>query len=79
MKLDPIETVARALFAADNDPILWCDHTDETRNIYRDYARIAAKMIRAAALEEAAKAIDKDGWYTSEEIAAAIRALKERP
>ena len=56
MTPDPtiVEAVARALFASENDPILWCDHTDETRNSYRDSARIAAKMIRDQVLEEAA-------------------------
>jgi hypothetical protein len=67
------------MFAHDQDPILWCDHTDETRNVYRDYARIAAKMIRAAALEEAAQVaeeISPEAFQIPSDIAAAIRALK---
>jgi hypothetical protein len=83
MKLEP---VARAMFAHDADPILWCDHTDATRNCYRDYARIAAEMIREQVLEEAATRLlelareerNLDG-ATLSRAAEYLRALKEPP
>jgi len=78
MTLD-LEAVARAMFASADNPILWCDHSDKTRNYYRGYAKIAAEMIRADVLEEAAKvAVDWHQWGPTA-TAAAIRSLKEQP
>ena len=84
MTLD-LEAVARALFAAENDPILWCDHPPEVRRYYRDSARIAADMIRAQVLEEAAQVAEdyrawaSESWVAGAHIAASIRAMKEQP
>jgi hypothetical protein len=85
MTLDPaiVEAVARELFAHDQDPILWCDHTDETRNNYRAAAVEALTATAPLILEQAAKVAEDydEQWGTDdgENIAAAIRALKEQP
>jgi hypothetical protein len=88
---DVIEAAARALYDFDSYPMPWGDEIEEKRNDYRELATtvLAAvtPLIRAAALEEAARAFepDEDGHdahsyrWTAEEIAAAIRSLKEQP
>jgi hypothetical protein len=87
MTLDPaIEAVARELFAHDQDPILWCDHTDETRNNYREAAVEALTAAAPLILEKAAKALEclareerNLDAATLERAAARVRALKEQP
>ena len=80
-----IEAAARAIYDFDHHPMPWSNAKEEKRRDYRDLASIvldaATPLIRAAALEEAAKAAEtrdlgdrspQDGL--AQEIAAAIRA-----
>jgi hypothetical protein len=81
-----IEAAARALHD-DENIYLWVDSAAHYRNIASTVLMVAYPLIRAAALEEAAKVAEENRYFglisekviTGPEIAAAIRALKEQP
>ena len=77
-----IEAAARAMCIREF-PGKWDIISNESREWYRDLARssIAAvtPLIRAAALEEAAKVAEREEMWLGDQIATDIRALKEQP
>jgi hypothetical protein len=81
---DIIEAAARALCDARHMP--WEQSNPGSRRFYHDLALsvvpAVAPLIRAAALEEAAKVAEKQPYYPADIcnlIAAVIRSLKEQP
>ena len=88
---DIIEAAARAIGQANEDNN-WEGVPEDYREWYRELAMCAlvkvTPLIRATALEEAAKVAEEydgrginedDAALTCEEIAAALRSLKEQP
>jgi hypothetical protein len=87
MTADIIEAAARALRETEDLLDVRCGDDDDAQKIVHAILTAVTPLIRADALEKAARAFepDDDGHdshhchFTAEEIAAVIRSLKERP
>jgi hypothetical protein len=81
---DILEAAARALREIEDKLDLRCGDDSDAQKVIHALIVVVTPLIRADALEEAAKVTedyDRDGAFAwmARDIAAAIRALKEQP